>query len=401
MKLPNRFGRLLLALALLLVATGCWDRHELNNLAIISAIGFDKHGDKIRVTVQVLDPDEVAGTTGGGAGKAPVITYEEEGITVDDAFGRLTTKAPYPLYLSHVRMVVFGETLARGGIAKVLDFLSRDRQMRTDFYLVVAKKRTAREVLGIFTQIEKIPGNKLYSSLRTASQEWAPVQETLLIDVINDLVNKGKQLVLTGVQIEGDEKAGGTPKNNENIRSIARLSFNGIAVFKSDKLIGWLTENESKGYSYIRDKVKRTIGNVACGQEKYVSLKVIRSETKQSVRMEGGEPIVRLRVEIEADVNESTCDIDLEKDEAIAELEEESARKLNQLIDSSINRAKRMKSDIFGFGDLLERNEPGYWRAHQDQWQTLFPELEVETEIVYRIRRIGTRTNSLLKEMEE
>lgn len=393
--------KLLLTTVLLLITTGCWDRHELNDLAIVSAIGIDKIGDKFHVIVQVLDPNEVSRTATGGTGNASVVMYEEKGITVDDAFAHLTAKAPYTLYLSHTRVIVIGEQLAREGISDVLDYLSRERQMRTDFYMVIARKSKAHDILSIFTPIEKIPGNKLYNSLKTAAREWGLVQETRLVDVINDLVNRGKQLVLTGLVIEGNAKEGGTKKNIENIRSVAKMVYKGIGVFDGDRLVGWLSESESIGYSYIRNDVTRTTGVVSCGKGKYVSLRVIRSDTSLSVRMVGGEPVVNINLEIEADINETTCDIDLEKEQTIADLEEKGGQKTKMQIDKSIARAKKLRSDIFGFGDLLERKEPSYWKANQGRWEELFPELAIETDIKFSIRRVGTRTNSLLREMED
>lgn len=393
--------KLLLTAILLFIPTGCWDRHELNDLAIVSAIGFDKIGDKYHVIVQVLDPNEVSRTATGGTGNASVVMYEEKGTTVDDAIGRLTAKAPYTLYLSHTRIIIIGEQLAKEGISGVLDYLSRERQMRTDFYMVIARKSKAHDILSIFTPIEKIPGNKLYNSLKTSAKEWGPVQATQLVDVINDLVNGGKQLVLTGLVIEGNAKEGGTKKSIENIRSVAKMAYKGIGVFKGDKLIGWMSEYESKGYSYIRNDMTRTVGFVSCGKEKYVSLRVIRSGTSLSVKMRSGEPVVQINLEIEADVNETTCDIDLENEQTIADLEEKGGQRTKMLIDKSIARAKKLRSDIFGFGDLLERREPAYWRANKARWEELFPELAIETDIKYSIRRVGTRTNSLLREMED
>src|SRR5689334_20651119 len=117
--------------------TGCWDRNELNAISIVSSIGFDKQGDQIKVSIQVIDTNEVAKAAGSsGAGRAPVALYQEKGMTVSEALARMTKQAPFPLYLSHTRIVVISEAFAREeGIGKILDFLSRDRQIRSDFYL--------------------------------------------------------------------------------------------------------------------------------------------------------------------------------------------------------------------------------------------------------------------------
>jgi spore germination protein KC len=44
--------------------TGCWSRHELNDLAIAVGIGIDKIGDQYQVSAQVVLPSQIAGSKG-------------------------------------------------------------------------------------------------------------------------------------------------------------------------------------------------------------------------------------------------------------------------------------------------------------------------------------------------
>lgn len=51
---------LFLILALVLLLTGCWNRRELNELAIAVGMGIDKQGDQFRVSLQVVDPGKAS-----------------------------------------------------------------------------------------------------------------------------------------------------------------------------------------------------------------------------------------------------------------------------------------------------------------------------------------------------
>lgn len=63
----NRCLRLILSFALLLpLLTGCWDRQELNELGIMLGLGVDKDGDMIKVSAQVVVPNEVSSKAGEG-----------------------------------------------------------------------------------------------------------------------------------------------------------------------------------------------------------------------------------------------------------------------------------------------------------------------------------------------
>ena len=67
-------------------------------------------------------------------------------------------------------MLVIGEDLAKEGIGESLDLLSRDWELRSDFYVVIAKDMTAEEILNVTTTIESIPANKMFNTLKTSEK---------------------------------------------------------------------------------------------------------------------------------------------------------------------------------------------------------------------------------------
>ncbi|GJM82919.1 hypothetical protein HMSSN139_54150 [Paenibacillus sp. HMSSN-139] len=125
---------------------GCWNRRELNELGIAVAAGVDKEGDRYRLTVQVVDPGQVTAQKGASGG-APATLYTSEGDTILEAARRITQISPRKIYLSHLRVYLIGESLAKQGIGQVLDLLTRDHEIRTDFYLVVTRGTSALEML--------------------------------------------------------------------------------------------------------------------------------------------------------------------------------------------------------------------------------------------------------------
>ncbi len=43
------------------ILSGCWSKKDLNELAIVTAIGIDKMEDGYSVSIQILNPSELAG----------------------------------------------------------------------------------------------------------------------------------------------------------------------------------------------------------------------------------------------------------------------------------------------------------------------------------------------------
>ncbi|GED17733.1 Ger(x)C family spore germination protein [Aneurinibacillus migulanus] len=384
----------------LVFITGCWNRRELNDLAIAVGMGIDKSGDQYLVTAQVVDPGEVAAK--GGSGRAPVTTYQQTGKTVLEALRKMTTLAPRKIYASHLRMLVIGESLAKDGMAKVLDLLSRDQELRTDFYIVVAKGTKAENILKILSPLEKIPANKMFSSLETSEKLWAPTVSITLDELISDLTSEGKQSALTGIRIKGSQEQGEMKKNVEEIDALGRLQYAGIAVFKKDKLVGWLNETESKGYTDLTDKLDGTILNVPCTKGGNVGIEVIRSKTDVKGKVKNGKPKVEVKIQTEANVAEVECGhLDLKKTKTIYDLETKLEKEVKDHCEASIRKAKKLGTDIFGFGEAVHRGAPRYWKKNKKHWDKNFIDLPVEIKVEAKIRRIGTIGNSFLEDVKK
>ncbi|GAB6933558.1 hypothetical protein JCM14719A_19110 [Calditerricola satsumensis] len=112
----NRIGRIAaagrdasLCLLSLLLLTGCWDRVEINDLALVTAAGLDKgKGKTVKLSLQLAVPaamPSVAGGDGGGlggggagAGRPPTLVVSAEGITIADAMTKLQEKLPRRIF---------------------------------------------------------------------------------------------------------------------------------------------------------------------------------------------------------------------------------------------------------------------------------------------------------------
>lgn len=379
--------------------TGCWSRRELNDLAIAVGLSIDKSGEKYLVSVQIVEPNEVAGNKSSGI--APVTMYQATGDTILEALRTMTTISPRRIYISHLRIMVLGETLAREGIADVLDLMSREPEARNDFYVVVTKNSQAVDTLKILTNLEKVPSTRLFSTLKASEEEWAPTTAVKLDQLISDLISEGKHPVLTGLKVIGDPRIGETKKNVESILSPSDLEYSGLAVFKKDQLIGWLNSDEGKAYNYINDNVSSTAGSVTCPDGGKITLKVIRSQTKVKGSIRDERPMINIEVVTEANVAEVQCHLDLRSEKNIMKVETLAERKLEELIDKTITRVKQdYKVDIFGFGEAIHRSNPKEWKRLKKNWDQTFVNIPVNVKITYEIKHLGKVSNSFLEEMK-
>ncbi|WP_256758933.1 Ger(x)C family spore germination protein [Cohnella sp. WQ 127256] len=392
---------LLFVLLIALFTTGCWNRRELNTLAIQLGTGIDKIGDQYKLSVQVVDPGEVAAAKSSSTERSPVVMYKATAPSLFEAYRTMTVNSPRKIYGSHIRVLIIGESLARDGIDKVLDLFSRDAENRTDYYIMIARGTTAESVLKILTPLEKIPANKLFASLDTSSKAWAPTTAFTLDKLISQMVTEGQHPVLTGVIIKGEPKLGETQTNIKQIEPSATLTLSDLAVFKGPRLIGWLNRDESKGYNIIMDNIRSTASNIACPNGGSITLELLRSKTKVKGKVISGEPTIHVQVKTEANIAEVNCKLDIQDPMTIKYLENQAMQKTIDLMKKSVKTAQtRYNSDIFGFGQAIYRSDPKYWSTASKHWEDLFSQLQVKYKVEFFIRRTGTTGNSFVQDIK-
>jgi spore germination protein KC len=401
----RKFRTLLLLIVTLTTITGCWSRKELNDLAITVAIGMDKKGDQYKVYAQIVNPNEIAVKKGGGGKGAPVSTYSETGTTLFEAFRKMTTNSPRKLYFAHLRMLVISEQMAKEGIGKALDVISREPEFRTDFFIVIAKGLTAEKILQIYTiPQEIIPANTMFKSLQTSNIVWATTVKMTKDELIADIISDGKEPVLTGVHLTGDknDEKVQTEDNIKKITPISSIAFSDLAVFKNDKLVGWLNDNDSKAYNYIHGYVKSTVEPISCPEGGNLTLEVNRTKSKIKGKLKNNDPEVNIDLQVEANVGDVECKIDLTKLETIDDLETRAEQKIKKMLTRTIHKVKtNYDADIFGFGEAIHRASPKEWNNLKKNWDGKFVTLPVNVIVDVKIRNTGTITDSILNKIKE
>jgi len=384
---------LCIMLLVLTVTGGCWSRHELNELAIVTGIGIDKIDNDYLLSLQVLNMGQASAesTAGSGGGSGlPVTTHYMKASSIFEGFRRLTTVLPRKLYFAHIRVMVFNEKVAREGLRDTLDLFVRDHEFRPDFYLVVTKEAEARKVMSLMLPIEQSPATSMLKSLEVSEAFWAPSIAVTLDEFVTNLMQEGKEAVLTGLELKGDVEKARSGANLKTVHPSGYPRFSRIGVFKKDKLVGWLNEDESRGFAYITDRVQATVTQVECEGGGRATIELLRSKTTMKASVVDGEPLIKLHITGEGNIGEIACSADFSKPDTLHSFERQAERQIDRLISQVIRKARQQyRSDIFGFGQAVFRNDPEGWKKLKKDWDEHFMRAKVETEMDIKLRRTG------------
>ncbi|MCP3775620.1 Ger(x)C family spore germination protein [Paenibacillus sp. MZ04-78.2] len=386
--------------ALLLPLTGCWDHKELNNLAIASGIGIAKSDGRYVITVQIENAGEI-GKKGAPGAIAPMAVFQSSGVTVFEALKKMTAVSPREIYISHLRFIVLSESLAREGVGEALELFSRSAGFRTDFNILVSRDSDIVNLLSTLTQIEKIPGNSIYSSIRSAAKNWGAFQEISIDEFISKMQSKTTSAVLPGLRLAGDGEVGRGLVNIQNSLAPAQIELNGMAVFKKDKLRGWLNEKESIGFAFAVNEIKNTAVHVPCGNRREMAVNILHAKASIQGQLDAGKPRGSIDLKAEGNIEELACPKDVSKSDVLASLEEATGQKIKQYLTSALMKSQKdLNADVFGFGEAIHRSAPKKWKAIQKQWDELFPRMPVEVSVKVKLRSSGQTNKSYLDNLE-
>jgi spore germination protein KC len=397
-----KLKRLLFILIILstIFLTGCWSSHEINTLAIAVCIGIDKTENGYLVTAQVLNPRAIASKK--ATVESPVVIYTAEGNDLAEIVRRFTTQSSRIFYNADLRMVVFGEDVAKDGIQNILDYFLRNHEYRTDFYFVIAKNSTANEVLGILTPIESVPGFSMYISLKMSEEKWAAMKSVRIIELVNSIIADGDNPVLTGIEISQDEIS---PKSTDILKQSGeykKLKYTGLGAFNKDKIVGWLDEDESKGYNYITDNVKNTVEYADYDSKVKITYEIINAKSRTKVYFLENKPAIEVKIKIKCNIGIVEGEFDVSAEENKQVLNKLLASKVKLLCEKALNKAqKELKNDIFGFGEAIHRKYPKTWEKLKDDWNDKFTDLPVNITVEAETKQLGQITKPLfIKEKE-
>lgn len=370
--------------------TGCFGAVDINDLAMVMAIGVDK-GEQpgtIAITVQVARPSDAVGQTGapsGGTGE-PMWVATGEGKTLFSAMRNLTQYASRKLYFAHNKVIVLSEDIARSGVTDVVDFFSRNHELRMRTWVVVTPGK-ARDLIAAKTGLEVLPGDsidKLFRYTRLVADAPKTDMKTLQADFLENTKDAVlPKLTLEPRQIsEGQEQSG-----NAQVKPQAVLS--GTAYFHQGKMKGWLDAKESRGMMWFVNPPQSRVLTLQCPDSptEKVALEMKKYRFDVIPGDVYGKPTFLVRLSARFEMVELGCSTNRSNLQIMHGLNQQAARKLQQEILNIVNVSKHESVDFLGLGDRFQDAYPEEWKKLGPHFSDRFlPKIQVNVHVTTYIR---------------
>ncbi|XOS90560.1 hypothetical protein ACLMAB_16855 [Brevibacillus laterosporus] len=214
-----------LTLSLTLLISGCWDRQEIEDLAMVIGVGIDspkKENDSdseqkedaegagssdadsestqqkvpILLTHQNVVPKVLTGTAKvTGTQKQAYFNISGEGDSFFEIIRNFATKSSRPPFFLHVKTMVIGEAIAKKlSLNKMLEYFLRDTELRRTVLVVVAKGR-AIDVLNKKPLNETLPAIEILSILDNVRKSLDIATPTPLGHISENMTTKSSFMI--------------------------------------------------------------------------------------------------------------------------------------------------------------------------------------------------------------
>lgn len=363
---------IMICTALILSLSSCWSRRELNTLAIVLATALDI-GDKpdtVKVTAQIVKPGGIKASStssGGGTAEKAFANIACTDKSILSALGEFTHITNRRMYFSHNRVLIFGNELAKRGIAEGMDTFTRNFETRMNVYVLVSKDKAA-DILDEEIELEQMPAYHISELLENQGLS----SETAIVTVRDfNIATLSGTMAPIAPMIE-----------LYNFKEKKKARLEGTAVFKENRMIGELSATQTRGLLWITNKAKRHTITIDTELGKIDLIITGSKGSIKPVKNKDGTIGIKLKVNATGCLEGNETAVDMSSLENIQKLSELAEEAISADIESSIKQAQALSADVFGFGESIRRDYPKEFEKIKDNWDQEFvklkPVLEVE-----------------------
>jgi len=280
---------------------------------------------------------------------------------------------------------VVNKDIASEGVAPLLDWLTRDAETRLTINLVISKEKTAGEVLRPKPVTDTLQALEIWKTLQLDSAQLSKTPEVKLYQAANMLEGDGTSLILPAIKVT-DSKSGKVTE------------LDGAAVFKKDKLLGYLNPDETRFLLFLKNRISDGLFLTNLNsKDKNVALEIIGSQTKVTPIISDGNVTMQIDIKTKAALAENQTNKDYLTKDGLKEVAKSAEATMKDGVSEVIKKVqKEYKSDIFGFGSSISHSMPDWWKKNKSSWDKSFSSLKFTISADMEIKNTAT-TQTIIK----
>lgn len=357
-----------------LIITGCWDKVEIEERAHVSAVGIDKY----------IAESEDSNTRNNFVFTFSFPEHQKEkpkdivvstvGDTLYSVSKIMADRSNKELFLGHLRTVIISHDVIKDERAfrQILDGIENNELLSRRVILAMTED-SASEIIKIVPATENMLGEFVSEIFRRRDKIPRTVGRSIG-DTLRDLHENGNTIIAKIMPGKADVKIAGA------------------GIIGNFQFRGWLGEVDTAYLLVLRGDTKRLSG-MAVQHENHITPVDIRLERPKVKLIEDRKKIkILIEIKMEGDVKQSyfESDEDMLEDKTVKEVEELITETIKEKLYSSIYQIqKEFRTDVIGIDRYLRQSHHRLWKAVEEDWEEIFPNIDINVAVDMKIRRIG------------
>jgi spore germination protein KC len=367
-----------------LVLSGCWSRREINDMAPVVTLGFDRVDQGFEVTAAIAQPAASAGHKGApGAEGRPKVVLQRRGTTITEALQTMQKAASRRLTLHHSQVIVLGERLAKAGVDPLLDFLLRSPELRLHARVFMLRGAPVADLLTSQPLMENIQSE----ALREMDDKQTGLAITLK-DVAMARAAPYTSVLLPVLELQPHpENVPGAPTNE--------VVLTGAALFSAQRLATYLDPGETGGTMWLLGSARQAVVTIPCpgAPDQALSAQVVHADRAISPQWDGRRLSFRVVLTGDLYMADVQCPVDLSDPATVARIEAAMRQNVAERVAGVLRKAQAVPADAFGFGERVRARWPALWHQVGDQrWLATWAKTPVQIEPRIKVTHMQTTT---------
>lgn len=372
----NRYTKcFLLFISTCLILAACAETKILERISLTTLIGYDIEEDLVSATavVRQINPEF----------QSNIEIHSAVDETSKGSRLKVDLEIAKKLGTGQLRVVLFGDELAKEGIEEAIHTLSMSPEIATSIYLGVVEGNTKTLLENKYENITDI-GQHIFNLMDHNIEQQQMISSTLH-ETERDIYSPFKDFALPMVK-----------KVEEYI------DITGIALFKNGTMAGSLPVSDAFYIMLIRENINdgtlqlvlpaEIVANSKTPPEDPpedlpIAIDAINSKRKIKV-IDHNKNEIDLKISLDCQLMEIHSSLSLSDKKVTEKIEEEINKKMETEIRRIIEYSQEVNSDIFGFGEHFQANVRDS-KLTKEKWRELYPEMKVNVKVDTEIIRNG------------
>ena len=382
---------------LLPLLSGCYNYRELNELGITTAVSIDYKDNNFILIAEVVNPIKQQDVS--ASNNSPFVNFTSVAPSIQEAFRNTVLESPRQLYLSQLEIILVSEEIINNHLEEFLEFFSREPETRTEIKVIIAKTEESTKGITIQSLLTNFSSSNILESLEVQNKLLGLTQEVTINELLNMYLDPNLEIVLPSMILYGSSDIGDEKENITTSTPKTLVKVGTTSAIKDGKILGYLSEEESKMVNLINGNLTKTILKIPY-EDGYVVFEPNRIKTKQKLDIKDN----KITIEISgfSKIKEFHTTKNIKNMKTVEKLNKYFNKEIENMIKDNFNQIReKYNTDMFGFQELYYRTDHKYFKKYCSNWyETTFPNIELEVKSNIKLYEKGNTLGGIKYERE-